>query len=48
MLKFMSGHQREFAVERICMILDVSRSGYYGWLSGKPSKSNLKNDVKNN
>jgi putative transposase len=41
----MSGHHGEFAVEKMCQVFGVSRSSYYGWLAGKPSKRALENDV---
>jgi putative transposase len=33
--KFISEHQHEFSVQRMCRVLDVTRSGYYAW---KPEK----------
>jgi len=41
----MRAHQREFAVEKMCSALGVSRSSYYDWLRRKPSKRALENDV---
>ena len=33
--KFIREHQHEFSVQRMCRVLDVTRSGYYAW---KPEK----------
>lgn len=41
----MSEHQGEFAVEKMCQVLGVSRSSYYDWHTRKPSKRALENDV---
>lgn len=30
-------HRTEYAIERMCFVLEVSTSGYYGWLKRKPS-----------
>ncbi|WP_291788418.1 IS3 family transposase [Cecembia sp.] len=35
---FMKDHRHEFAVEKMCRVFNVSRSGYYNWLKRKPSK----------
>ena len=40
---FIRDHSNEFAVERMCQVLKVSRSGYYDWLKRKPSKRKRKN-----
>lgn len=40
---FIWDHSNEFSVQRICQVLDVSRSGYYSWLNRKPSKRKLEN-----
>ena len=40
---FIRDHSNEFAVERMCQTLKVSRSGYYSWLKRKPSKRELEN-----
>lgn len=34
----MKDHSYKFAVEKMCLILDVCRSSYYDWLNSKPSK----------
>ena len=33
----MQGHQREFLVTRMCRVLQVSRSGFFGWCRRTPS-----------
>jgi putative transposase len=43
--RFMSEHQGEFAVEKMCQVLGVCRSSYYEWLTRKPSKRALENGV---
>ena len=34
----MNEHQREYTVNQMCQVLDVSRSGYYAWRQRKPSR----------
>lgn len=41
----MSEHQGEFAVEKMCKVFGVCRSSYYEWLTRKPSKRALENNV---
>lgn len=41
---FIRDHSNEFAVERMCKVLEVSRSGYYKWLKRKQSKRKEEND----
>lgn len=41
----MRAHRGEFAVEKMCSVFGISRSGYYDWLTRKPSKRALENDV---
>ncbi|SMP26456.1 HTH-like domain-containing protein [Algoriphagus winogradskyi] len=41
----MSEHRGEFAVEKMCQVFGISRSSYYDWLTRKPSKWALENDV---
>lgn len=41
----MRAHQGEFTVEKMCRVFGISRSGYYDWLTRKPSKRTLENDV---
>jgi transposase InsO family protein len=36
---FVSAHARTFGVQRICRILQVSRSGYYQWLAGAKARA---------
>jgi len=33
----------KFAIEKMCKVLNVSRSGYYSWLKKKPSKREVEN-----
>jgi len=33
----MAAHEGEFAVKRMCKVLDLKRSGYYAWRKRKPS-----------
>ena len=35
--EFIMSHYPMFAIEKMCKVLKVSRSGYYQWLSRKPS-----------
>jgi len=32
-----------FAIEKMCKVLNVSRSGYYSWLKNEPSKREVEN-----
>jgi len=34
---WIKGHEKEFAVSILCDVLQISTSGYYGWLEHKPS-----------
>ena len=36
--RFVRDHAGQFSVERMCRVLEVSRSGYYGWRGRKPSR----------
>jgi transposase InsO family protein len=38
----MKNHRSEFRLEKMCTTLQVSRSGYYKWLSAKPSPQELR------
>lgn len=38
---FIKSHKHEFPVEKMCQVLQVSRSGYYKWLLGIPSKRRM-------
>lgn len=39
----MKEHQNMFAIEKMCRVFKVSRSGYYDWLTRKPSVRNASN-----
>jgi transposase InsO family protein len=39
----MKDHSSLFAIERMCSVLKVSRSGYYSWLKNTPSKREVEN-----
>ena len=41
--KFIAAHRREFRLELMCKVLEVSRSGYYAWLKRGPSRRALEN-----
>jgi len=34
---FISAYRKQYAVERMCRVLEVSRAGYYAWRKRKPS-----------
>ncbi|WP_329142551.1 IS3 family transposase [Streptomyces sp. NBC_01456] len=36
---FVSAHAEMFGVKRICRVLEVSRSGYYGWIAGAEARA---------
>jgi len=36
-------HSSLFAIEKMCKVLKISRSGYYSWLKNKPSKREVEN-----
>lgn len=40
----MQGHQHEFRVIRMCRVLQVSRSGFYGWCRRTPSLRNQRDN----
>ena len=42
---FMSAHEGEYAVKRMCKVLRVQRSGYYAWRKRKPSTREQANEV---
>ncbi|MCL4856827.1 MAG: IS3 family transposase [Flavobacteriales bacterium] len=42
--EFIKNHKKEFPIEKMCLVLKVSRSGYYKWLSAVPSKRKLYQD----
>lgn len=39
----MRKHYQVFAIERMCKVFNVSRSGYYDWLNRKPSARKISN-----
>jgi putative transposase len=39
----MKDHSSLFAIEKMCKVLKVIRSGYYSWLKNKPSKREVEN-----
>jgi transposase InsO family protein len=41
----MKDHQGEFVVEKMCHVFEVSRSTYYDWLTRKPSRLTIENEV---
>lgn len=41
---FIRDHSDEFAVQKMCQVLSVSRSGYYSWLNREPSQKQLTNE----
>ena len=42
--RFIDRYSSEFRVERMCKVLGVSRSGYYGWRKRPQSKRRREND----
>lgn len=42
---FMAAHEGEYAVKRMCKVLEVQRSGYYAWRKRKPSTRQQANQV---
>lgn len=43
--EFISKERSDHSVERMCRLLRVSRSGYYAWSKGGPSKRQRENEV---
>ena len=42
---FVRAQGKEFAIKRMCQILEISRSGYYGWASREESKRSQQDRV---
>ncbi|MET7455333.1 hypothetical protein ABZT03_26245 [Streptomyces sp. NPDC005574] len=36
---FISAHADDFGVQRLCRVLQVSRSGYYRWIAGAEARA---------
>lgn len=43
--KFIREHRQEFSIERMCQVLQVTRSGYYAWQPEKAGPRELENQV---
>jgi len=43
--QFIREHQHEFSVQRMCRVLDVTRSGYYAWQPEKTGSREQENQV---
>jgi transposase InsO family protein len=43
--RFIEKHRSEFGVGKMCRVLDVNRSGYYGWRNREPSQREQYNDM---
>jgi len=43
--QFIREHQHEFSVQRMCRVLDVTRSGYYAWQPEKTGPREQENQV---
>jgi len=44
-LEFIKNHHPMFAIEKMCKVLKVSRSGYYEWIGRKPSSRKEENKM---
>lgn len=42
---FMKEHNEQFSISLMCKVFDVSRSGYYDWLTRSPSKQEQANKI---
>ena len=42
--EFIKVHTHEFPVGKMCKVLEVSKSGFYKWMKGVPSKQKLRRD----
>ena len=43
--EFINNHRSEFAVGKMCRVLDVSRSGYYRWRNAPESERKKSNEA---
>jgi putative transposase len=43
--RFMKDHRDEFAVEKMCRVFKVGRSGFYSWLKRRPSKREQQREI---
>ena len=43
--RFIAEHRHEFSVQRMCDVLDVSSSGFYGWSGREPSPREQANEA---
>jgi transposase InsO family protein len=41
--KFISDYKDQFPIEKMCSVLQISRSGFYAWLKREPSKRSREN-----
>lgn len=41
--QFIFNHQDQFPLKRLCRVLSIRRSGYYGWLTSMPGKWSQEN-----
>lgn len=41
---FIKVHKAEFTIEKMCKVLQVSKSGYYKWINSVPSKRSVRNE----
>ena len=43
--QFIREHEREYSVQRMCRVLDVTRSGYYAWQPEKTGSREQENQI---
>jgi len=43
--EFIHSYRSTFRIQKMCIILEVSRSGYYGWIDRPESKRSQENRV---
>ena len=43
--RFIEKHEKDYSVSRLCMMLKISRSAYYGWKKRKPSQREQNNQA---